>query len=163
MRLVEIKGLFEMDAGAPSPLIISNDTELVVCFYVDNEVMTDLSERNTGYEIGVVVIKFKGYLYYNFGLPGNETLRGHPYYKLGIKSFGFYELLDSDLINKLKQIEKVHPYYNAAKWDGFRHFILTFHDNMFECVSSEFDVIREEMSVYNKAYSVLSSIATKHL
>lgn len=152
-----------MEAGAPSPIVISNDTELVVYFYTDNEDVTDLSERNTGYDTGVVVIRFKGYIYYNFGLPGNETLRGHPYYKLGMKSFGFYQLLDSDLINKLKQIEKVHPYYNAAKWDGYRHFILTFHDNMFECVSSGFDVTGEEMSVYHQAYSALSSIAIKPL
>ena len=36
MKLHEIKGLFNMDSGAPSPIITSNDNEFCVFFYIDN-------------------------------------------------------------------------------------------------------------------------------
>jgi hypothetical protein len=37
MELIEIKGLFEMDYGSPSPTILSNDNELFIAFYADKE------------------------------------------------------------------------------------------------------------------------------
>jgi hypothetical protein len=68
-------------------------------------------------------------------MPGNETLPGHPYYPFGLASYGFYEMKDSDLIIKLKNIDSIHPYHKAATWKRYKHYILTFHENMFECIA----------------------------
>lgn len=35
MELIEIKDLFEMDCGSPSPILLSNDNELLITFSVD--------------------------------------------------------------------------------------------------------------------------------
>lgn len=163
MELIEIKGLFEMDYGSPSPTILSNDNELFIAFYAGKKSSSTIpQERNTVYDTGVFALKFKVYLKYMFGLPGEETIRGHPYSKLGMKSYSFYELKNSDLIKSLQDIEKAHPKYNADKWKMYKHFILTFHDNMFECVAQDFEIREENTSLYKHATDMLNELSVKH-
>ena len=163
MELIEIKGAFDMDYGAPSPIIISNDGELFVSFYINKE--TDSIEpykRNIVYDTGIITLKFKIYLKYMFGIPGNETIEGHPYSKLGMKSYSFYELKKSPLINDLKSIEKIHPYFDENKWTKYKHYIITFHDNMFECIAQDYQIIKEKnMPLYILATNILKELSAK--
>lgn len=162
MELIEIKGLFEMDFGSPSPMIISNDTELYITFYADKyENETEPQERNDIYDKGIFTLKFKSYLKYTFGMPGDETIFGHPYYKLGMQSFAFYELKNSDFIKQLEDIDKNHSYYNSEKWEHYKHYILTFHDNMFECVAKDFEIQEENKSIYQQASTILNELLVK--
>jgi len=127
MELIEIKGLFEIDYGSPSPTILSNDSELFIAFYANKGNLSSIPvERNMIYDTGIIALKFKNYLKYTFGIPSNETIQGHPYSKLGMQSCSFYELKNSDFIDSLKNIEKIHPYYNPEAWDKYKHYILTF-------------------------------------
>jgi hypothetical protein len=162
MELIEIKGLFEMDSGSPLPIILSNDNELFISFYAErNGGFDEPHQRNSIYDTGIVVLKFKSFLKYSFGLPSNETIQGHPYFKLGLNSFSFYELKSSDLIYSLQKIEKVHPYFNPEKWKEYKHYILTFHDNMFECVAKEFEIAEENTSIYHQVGIMLNEISQK--
>ncbi|MDQ6479990.1 hypothetical protein [Dyadobacter sp. LHD-138] len=162
MELIELKDFFEMDFGAPLPMIVSTDTELFITFYSDQEIKSFYPNAlNPVYSTGVVVLKFKHYLKYTFGIPGNETIEGHPYFKLGMKLFKFYELTNSDLVAHLEKIEKSHQYYNPNKWKDYKHYILTFHDNMFECVAKKFKVRIENLSIYDQANKLLSELSTK--
>ena len=108
------------------------------------------------------MVKFKTYLKYSFGLPGNETIQGHPYSKLGMKSFSFYELRHSDFIESLQHIESVHPYFDPEKWKLYKHYILTFHDNMFECIAQDFEVRKENKSLHNQMSILLGELSLKH-
>lgn len=163
MELIEIKGLFEIDYGAPSPTIFLNDNELLLAFYSDKESLFDFpQERNAVYDMGIYVLKFKRYIKCVFGIPGDETLYGHPYSKLGMKSCKFYELRNSDLIKSLQDIEKVHPGYRIEKWEGYKHYILTFHDNMFECVAENFEVKESNVSIYSQMSVMLEELFAKH-
>lgn len=146
MKLHEIKGLFNMDSGAPSPIITSNDNEFCVCFYIDN------GDDNN---LDICILKFPHYLIYIFGMPSNETLHGHFYNKLGIESYAFYELIDSDLIKQLKDMDKCHPYYHSEKWKEYHHYIITFHDNMFECVAKSYSIKKSNASKYNEVKNIL--------
>ncbi|MBD1432702.1 hypothetical protein H8B06_07700 [Sphingobacterium sp. DN00404] len=162
MELIEIKGLFEMDFGSPSPTILSNDNELFIAFYADRQNSSTIpQERNIIHDTGIFALKFKVYLKYAFGLPGEETIQGHPYSKLGMKSYSFYELKNSELIKSLQDIEKVHPQYNPKKWEMYRHYILTFHDNMFECIAQDFEIREENTSLYNQAAVMLNELSIK--
>jgi hypothetical protein len=162
MKLVEIKGLFEMDMGAPVPLVISNDNELFLTFYRDKFSKREVPvERNTVYDEGVFVLNFKFYLSYRFGLPGNETIQGHPYYKLGLKPYSFFELKDSDFIGQLIKIERIHPYFNPEKWKVYKHYILTFHDNMFECIAEGFELEEKSISIYNQASLIVNELSMR--
>lgn len=98
------------------------------------------------------------YLKYSFGIPGDETIHGHPYSKLGMESYSFYELKNSDLIKSLQDIDQVHPQYNPKKWKMYKHYILTFHDNMFECIAQCFEIREENTSLYNQAAKMLNQL-----
>lgn len=157
MKLIEIKNLFDMDTGSPSPLIISGDGELIICFYADSDIDTNqFPEYYEADNRGVIVIRFKHCVFHKFGSPNDETLHGHPYYKLGLSSYSFFELEGSDLIMELKQIDLIHPYYNEESWQKYKHFIITFHDNMFECVSESFELNKKSISTYDSISFLLN-------
>lgn len=163
MELIEIKGLFEMDFGSPSPTILSNDNNLFIAFYADKQSSLAIPhERNTIYDTGIFALKFKFFLKYTFGMPGDETMHGHPYSKLGMEPYSFYELRNSDFIKSLQDIAKIHPYYDPEKWKLYKHFILTFHDNMFECIAQGFEIREENTSLYNQATVMLDELSVKH-
>jgi hypothetical protein len=162
MELIEIKGLFEIDYGAPSPTILSNDTKLYIAFYADRtDNSTVLHERNEVYDTGIVALKFNRYINYRFGMPGNETIHGHPYSKLGMSSCSFYELKDSDYIKSLQDIDKVHRRYDAEEWRQYHHYILTFHDNMFECVAHNFEIREENTSLHSQVTTMVNELSSK--
>jgi hypothetical protein len=164
MELKEINGFFEIDHGSPSPVILSNDNSLFIAFYADKATLrVEPQERNIIYDTGIFVLKFKMYLKYNFGIPGNETIQGHPYSKLGMKSFAFYELKNSDLIIQLDKIEKVHPYYNPKKMFDYKHYVLTFHDNMFECIAKGFEISEENTSIYHQVTKMLDELSANQI
>jgi hypothetical protein len=79
-----------------------------------------------------------------------------------MKSFSFYELRGSDLIKSLQDIERMHPNYNYQKWEMYKHYILTFHDNMFECIAQGFEIREENTSLYDQATKMLSELSIKH-
>src|SRR5687767_9873261 len=120
MELVEIEGLFLMDSGAPSPVIVSNDNHLYVSFYSSQS--TDdpvLKERNFVYDEGAITLKFHLCRHYSFGGPNDETLNGHPYYKLGLRSYSFYEAKESDLVRQCMKVASVHPRYSDLNWRDY--------------------------------------------
>lgn len=163
MELVEIKGLFEMDTGSPSPMVISNDNALFVIFYSDGQIVEALpQQRNTVYDTGICILKFNGCIKYSFGMPGDETIVGHPYSTMGMQSYSFYQMKNSKWIRKLQDIDRVHPSYSQDKWKIYNHYIITFHDNMFECVSKDFEIREEPVSVYHQAASILNELSVKH-
>lgn len=130
-----------MDYGAPSPLIIANDHHLLVAFQGDADTLE---------EEYVICVKFARPRKHRFGLPGDETISGHPYHQLGLGAGGFYELENSDWIAELQEIARVHRYYNPDSWIKQKHYILTFHDNMFECVAESFTILESKENLYQQ-------------
>jgi hypothetical protein len=156
-QLIEIGGFFQIDPGAPNPLVIAKNGTLYVLFYADSSMEYENypQQRNEVYDTGIITLKFLGLHKFTFGLPGNETLHGHPYSIHGIESFGFYEVRNSDFIESLIEIESIHPYFEREKWDNLKHYVLTFHDDMLECIASDFEVEEEKTSHFHKGEIVL--------
>lgn len=135
-----------MDTGAPTPTLFANDNELFLIFYGDAPGQSDFpQERNTVYDTGVFVLKFINCMKHSFGMPGDETLHGHRYSVLGMRPYSFYELRGSDLVQELQAVDSAHPRYNPDKWIQYKHYIITFHDSMFECVSQGFEIRRKNL------------------
>lgn len=150
MKLKEINNAFDIDGGAPEPIVLSNDDKLFLGFYGNKyEAMQEQIENSN-----TVTVKFSGYIKYTFGIPTNETLHGHRYYSLGLRSYGFYELENSDLIGEIIKIERIHTNFDREKWKKYKHYIISFHDNLFECVAKDFEVL-ENHSLYNQMFEFL--------
>lgn len=128
MKLIEIKDIPQMSTGAPSPTIIADDNNLYVSYY---KALTIAGKRADQ----VITLRFLLYAHFNFGAPSAETISGHRYYKFGLESYAVFELLESDLIEKLRQVNKVHPYHDDKRFDSLKHYIITYHDRTFECVA----------------------------
>lgn len=140
MKIKKLTGYFEADFGAPEPIVVSNANKLMISFNVMDD---KWSKTGINANESTIDIRFNRYIHYSFGMPGNETLHEHPYANLGLESSSFYELENSDLIGRLRAIEKGHPYYDSESWTLYKHYIITFHDNMFECIAHGFDIISE--------------------
>ncbi|MGV0755488.1 hypothetical protein ACTS95_03850 [Empedobacter brevis] len=127
MTLEKIETEFIIDDGSPSPKILSDSNNLFLNFMVDDE------------NFNTITLKFLNYHIYKIGYPGNETLCYHPYTELGINSSDFYLVNDSMWMNELREIDKNHPYFSDKKWNSLNHYIITFHDDLFECIAKGFE------------------------
>jgi len=52
---------------------------------------------------------------------------------------------------------------NQAAWAPFKHYILTFHDSMSECIAKGFELREEKNSVQRQTEDLLHGIAAEHL
>lgn len=150
----ELKGLVNMEPGAPCPVIIADDINTIALFYAKS---TWSEEQREELLDSSYAIKFHHCIYHTFGTPNDEVLSGHPYFQYGLGYYGFYEVENSDLIGRLKKINSIHPFYNAKSWEEFRHFILTFHDNTFECVAKSFEIKKENLPPHEYGLSLFKS------
>ncbi len=73
-----------------------------------------------------------------FGYPNDEALPGHPLYSNGLDSggYGIYEVLNPSWPKRLEAQNRV-VFPDAAPYSSPRHFIITFHDNTFECLADD--------------------------
>lgn len=160
MKLIEITDQFVMDVGAPCPLLITDATNLRLIFFADEET-EGLRQRNNLYDQGIIEISFKTHRFFSFGPPNDEALNSHPYYELGLKSYSFYELLDSDLIAKIATYGRYHPYYNPNSYEKSHHYIITFKEQLFECVAKGFEVSKYQEPIYDQGLKTLNRIYNK--
>ena len=85
-----------------------------------------------------VRIAFAGALVHCFGPPNDETLQAHPLAAFGLTRYAAFEVRHSRWIEELKAMNRVHDRHDDALFDGYRHFIWTFHDSTFECLAEGF-------------------------
>jgi hypothetical protein len=125
-KVIPCEGVPPQSAGAPMPIIVANDIQLVVVYDARGD------ER--------VALRFEGPRAHYFGSPNDEALSGHPLNGRGLGPYGAYEVLASSWIRSLERMNRVHPRHNAARYAELRHFIFTFHDKTFECVAKGMSV-----------------------
>jgi hypothetical protein len=102
----------------------------------------------------VAVLSFES-LAHRFGFPNDETLSGHPLFS-ATRSSGFaFEVLYSSWIEALREIE-LRSFPNAT---GFlrdcHHYVLLFHDSMFECIARGFE--EAEAGSMSEALALMSN------
>ena len=97
---------------------------------------TGRRERGAKEERAVAV--FEGCLVSRFGYPNDEALAGHPLYKHGLHDYDFFEVLPSAWMEEIKTQNRVSfPKYDMP---SRKHFVVTAHDESFECLANSFSV-----------------------
>ncbi|WP_421806112.1 hypothetical protein [Flagellimonas sp.] len=141
-KLEEIAVKYPMDVGAACPIIFRDDLHLTLLFYIDlfssSEPVDILKERDTENDTGIAIMNFKRFYIHKFGTPNDETLSGHPYYKIGLKHYSFLKVEDSDWIKEIMRIASNHPYFDESRYGNLNHYILTFKEGVFECIAEDF-------------------------
>jgi hypothetical protein len=87
---------------------------------------------------GVAVATFKGCRQVVFGYPNDEAQPGHPLYRAGGWSYGFYEVLGSDWAARLQaQNRVVFPDWTPS---DKRHFLVACHEDLVEVLADDVEV-----------------------
>jgi len=125
------------------PTILSNEHNLYLTFYISNfDPNWDGTtvHMRTEDDNGIVTVKFDRFAQFKFGSPNDETISGHPLYKLGLEAYSIQKVIDSEWIKELKKMNSVHPYHKDELFEKYEHFIFFFHDRCFEIVAEKYTI-----------------------
>ena len=134
------------DTGAPLPHIVASDNTTLL-IYLASQVDPDwdgtsakIMDPASGASEPLAIVSFDRCISHRFGAPNDEVLTGHPLRGKGLEPYAAHIVERSSWIAEIQAINSVHSQYDPSRWTGFRHFLLAFHDNMFEAVALGFSV-----------------------
>ncbi len=125
-RAIELTDLPQMDTGDPNPRIVASGEHLVVS-YATSAGRTELSFTRP----------FAHYM----GPPNDESLHTHPLYARGLRFYAAFEVVNSSWLAEAQARNRRHPQHRDDAWTGRRHFVITFHDETFECLATGYVVL----------------------
>lgn len=161
MEVKKVNTNIQIDIGAPTPTLLSNEHEVYLTFYVQiidpNWDGTTVNIRESSDE-GIATIKFTKYAQFKFGNPNDEAITGHPLYKYGLQAYSIQEVINSNWIEELKRMNSVHPHHKDSSFELYKHFIFFFHDRCFEIVCEKFEEIQDRKSTLKEEIERLSKI-----
>ena len=141
------------DVGAPMPHLLQNDDRAFLFFYL-RDTSTEWDGRSTTVVNPAItepsslgIVEFKGVCSTRMGAPNDEGIHGHPLFGKGLRAYTAMRVENSPWIKELQAINSVHQGYEPDAWRQYNHFILGFHDSMFECVAKSFAVERRTTTV----------------
>lgn len=131
----------ELDPGAPLPHVLADGHNVFILFYLrptrahDGTTVTVANPRGADEPVGL--IEFTGVHSVLFGGPNDEALDGHPLHGRGLRPYAIHEVHSSRRITEAEQINSVHLHHQPGWHDILRHFVITFHDETFECLARD--------------------------
>ena len=135
----------DWDTGAPMPQVFSNGHK-VYLIYLINEIdpnwdgtYVTMIDNKSDNQYPLALVEFKGHTF-RFGIANDEVFSGLPLYEKGLQGYSAHLIENSSWIKELKDIHKVHPYYNEKSWIDFKHYVLLFHDEIFEVVAKDYKI-----------------------
>ena len=134
------------DVGAPLPLVLADDYNLVLAYLVsepdpswDGSYVTVVAPQSE--ELLVAVVRFRRPYAHMFGPPNDEVHHGHPPAGRGLAAYSASEIHHSSWLRQLERMNSVHPNHDRTRFMAARrHFVWTFHDSTFECIAEGFDL-----------------------
>jgi hypothetical protein len=91
------------------------------------------TEEGRRVDAGTAVVEFKRCIASRFGMPNDEALKGHPLYLKGLQVYECFEVIGSAWKKRL-ELDNQLAFPDFDGW-SVRHFVFTFHDSSFECLS----------------------------
>ena len=133
----------QWDTGAPMPQVFSNGRRVFLSYLIqetgDEWDGTDVNViDNTSEAIySLALVEFTGNTF-RFGIANDEVFSGLPLWGKGLEPYGAHTVENSAWIEELKSIHKVHRHFNEARWEERKHFLLLFHDEIFEVIATSY-------------------------
>jgi hypothetical protein len=124
-RAIELTDLPQMDTGNPDPRVVVDGHRLTVSY--------DISD-------GRAELTFTRPVAHYLGPPNDELLSTHPLYGRGLAPYAAFEVVNSSWLAAALANNRKHPRHSDANWAGKRHFLITFHDQTFECLADGYVV-----------------------
>ena len=124
------------------PQVFSNGDKIYLIYTIAvwDEKSIDKYERlnhDGGDERFLALVEFEGQTF-RFGIANDEAFQGLQYFDQGIEWGQTIE--NSKWIEEIKQIHRVHPYYNESRWTGLNHYLLLFKEEILEVIAKDYRV-----------------------
>jgi len=135
-QIKELKLGVTPEAAVSGAVLLQSEYSSYLTFNAQKE--TDKPSPYGGFyttEAGTAIVEFPGCLISKFGYPNDEAASGIPKYKEIEIVYAICEVVDSDWIKELKQVNS-YTFPNTS-YSSFRHFLIFFHDSTFECIAKE--------------------------
>ena len=140
--LCEILDLPQSCPGAPIPIIVADERDLRVFYYLPRHLAEAAEPGDThSWESSrsVAAVLFHGVQASYFGWPNDEAIHGHPLYKKGLEPYAAYEVFESGWIATIARRNAVHHRHKDKLFADLRHFILAFHDSTLEIIAESYE------------------------
>lgn len=161
---IPIHTTFPQDTGAPVPYVLSNGNKTYLLYYIGTG-SPDWDENAKAIQVMdphskdyVAFIQFERCYSFRFGGVNDEVLYGHPLYEHGLENYEMHEIIHSSWIRDQKKINSVHSNYKQEHWDARKHYLYTFHDEIFECIAEGYNT-----KIYKGKISNVIPLATEKL
>jgi hypothetical protein len=119
--VVAVPDLPKPTAGAGEPSLFASEYALRLAYYVYAQ------------DDAVALVTFDVPTAHYFGPPHVDYVHSHPLHSRGLDIYGAFEVHHSSWIRSLERLANLD-------FGGGRHFIITFHDSMFECIAGRFSI-----------------------
>ena len=106
----------------------------------------------------IALIQFESCYCHRFGGGNDEALNGHPLYGIGLELYSAHIIENSSWINEFIKMNSMHPRFKKEYWNGYKHYLFTFHDGIFEYVAKSYS-----MNMYKGNMEQVVSLATQML
>jgi hypothetical protein len=151
-RVVALGEVPKPGVGAPCPVILADESTLVLAYYVSSPpppdwdgIPREISLDSTG-ESAALVTFYWCWVHIQSEIT-DATINGHPLYDRGLNSYSAFEVLHSSWIRQLEHFQATEASPQPQRYARLRHFIFAFHDSLFECVASSLDVELHQASI----------------
>jgi hypothetical protein len=139
-KVIPLEDFPQSSIGAPCPAVIATEHSLILIFFVESQ--DPDWDGTTARVVGIdsseeccAVVHFERPSIHSLGPPNDEAFGGHRLAKNGLQPYGAFEVVNSEWIRLLEKMNSVHERHDRERFlEGKRHFIITFHDSVFECV-----------------------------
>jgi hypothetical protein len=122
-RVVPVSGFPQCEPGAPHPLVAASEWNMRLAYVCRD---SDYDEET------VAVVTFTRDVIHLFGTYASHNNMRHPLFSRGLELYGAFTVESSSLLRALQRLRAVGT--------DSRHYVLTFHDSIFECIANGFSV-----------------------
>jgi hypothetical protein len=118
------------EPGAPLPVVLADDNGAVVLLFYASRQGREASPSQE-----IAVVRFVRCMVHLLGPPNDEAFAGHPLAARGLAPHGVFRVRDSSWVKALERMHRVHPSHRAEAYRDLTHYVITFHDSVFECLA----------------------------
>jgi hypothetical protein len=140
-----IEWIPKWDTGAPMPQVFSNGNKTFLIYLINapdpnwDGTYVNMIDNTSETTYPLALVEFSGQTF-RFGIANEEVFNGLSLWGRGLEGYAAHIIENSSWINELKNINKVHPYYNENRWKDRKHFTLLFHDEIFEIIATDYKI-----------------------
>ncbi|MBV9947507.1 MAG: hypothetical protein JOZ69_11700 [Myxococcales bacterium] len=104
----------------------------------------------------IAVVEFRRCYAHRFGGPNDEVWAGHPLYGKGLDFYRAHVIVNSPWIAAERATNEVHPQFRRETWERRQHYLLLFHDQVFECLAATY-VVEETVASFGEVLQQLAA------